>query len=109
MHMALSELQKKESNLSAHYRVNKDCGILFLIAKYSPKMRPSVNCDTWRDNRNELNKHLKYHCRLTNDEKDFSSKQQCDGKLKRINPNKAGLSNCELVIGNNSVIYDEIC
>ena len=28
-------------------------------------MGPNLNCNTWWENQTELNRHLKYHCRLT--------------------------------------------
>ena len=54
--------------LAAHYRTNKDCGIIYLLEQNTPKPCPNPNCNTWWINEKELNKHIKYHCRLSNEE-----------------------------------------
>ena len=94
--------------LAAHYRTNKDCRILFLLENNTPKPCPNQKCNTWWLNNKELEKHIKYHCHLTNDEKLYFSTQQNEGKINRNNPREMGLPNKDIIIGNNSVQYDPI-
>ena len=57
--------------LTMHLKTNPDCNLINLIHKSTPLSCPNPNCDKWCANEMELNKHILYHCHLTNEEKAF--------------------------------------
>ena len=57
--------------INKHYKTNPDCDLFCNLSKHSLLKCPNDNCNTWRNNDKELQKHTQYHCHRTDGEKEF--------------------------------------
>ena len=55
-----------------HIRNDNDCSIYHKIDSLIPKKCPNTGCNTTWDTYKDLDKHIKFHCHLTNEEKNTS-------------------------------------
>ena len=53
------------TQLVRHFRDNADCDIQNKLEQISLIKCPNANCNTWWSNKNELRKHLSFHCHPT--------------------------------------------
>ena len=59
-------------HLVKHFAENADCNFQNKRDEISLLKCPNANCNTWRNNRNELHKDLSHRCHLTCEERDFA-------------------------------------
>ena len=63
------EQLRRKRKFDGHIRDDKECSTYYKLYYLNPQYCPTSGCNTIRNTESDLEKHLKYRCRLTNDEK----------------------------------------
>ena len=67
---------------------------------------PNQNCNTWCADENELNKHLKFHCHLSEEEKKFPQPPDDNLAISRKLTKNIGLPANTITLANGEVKYN---
>ena len=89
-----------------HIRNDNDCSIYHKIDSLIPKKCPNKGCNTTWDTYNDLNKHIKFHCHLTEEEKNIDHNNQFT--LDRRYFINHGLPMENTHIANGNILYDAL-